>query len=501
LFGNGNLTYDWPMDDTAGGHDGTVREARRRPCLAAAGLALAGLAAAGCGSRPAQGPPNVLWIVIDAQRADHLGCYGHDRDTSPFLDALAAEGLRFTNAISQESYTQASVPSYFTSTYPLQHRVLYDQPTIDVLAPRFLTIAETLKTAGYTTAAFVFNPHLKARFGFGQGFDLYDDDPAGWPEGVPLHEAMETARKIHRKLEGYLTENPTRPLFLYLHYRDVHSPYAPPPPFHELFLPAGVEPAPDLLYTERPDRAVPHTLEVVLSQYDGEIRYTDTQLRETLRLLERFGITRTNSVIVITADHGEEFHDRHPDDPGGLYHGRTLYGEQIRVPLILLLPDVRPARRVIDAYVELVDVVPTVLDAAGIDWKRFGQFRGTSLLPLIEHGEAPERTVYAGGNHGRGILIAGDWKYYRYDEGRKHDRKRTFHRPLPGDASEVGEELYNIREDPGETQNRIATRPDVAAELRRQLDDLEATMTAETEADHLQMDEQTRTQLEALGYL
>jgi hypothetical protein len=122
-------------------------------------------------------------------------------------------------------------------------------------------------------------------------------------------------------------------------------------------------------------------------------------------------------------------------------------------------------------------------------------------LPLIEHGEAPERAVYAGGNHGRGILIAGDWKYYRYDKGRKRDRTRTFHRPLPGDTYEVGEELYNIREDPRETKNRIATRPDVAAELRRQLDDLEATMTAEREADHLQMDEQTRKQLQALGYL
>lgn len=475
----------------------------RRRALPALAAALAGvlIQTTGCRDTPPAGSPNVVWIVIDAQRADHLGCYGYERDTSPFLDSLAAHGVRFTHAVSQESYTQASVPSYFTSTYPLQHGVLYDQPTIDVLAPEFLTIAEVLKAAGYTTAAFVFNPHLKERFGFGQGFDLYDDNSEGWPEDEPRWEAMETARKIHGKVEGYLAAHPGRPLFLYLHYRDVHSPYSPPPPFHELFLPAHIEPRPDILYTKRPGDTTPRSLGMVISQYDGEIRYTDTHLRRLIDLLARSGITRANSVIVVTADHGEEFHDQHPGDPRGLSHGRTLYGEQLRVPLLLLLPDAAPAARVIDTPVELVDIVPTLLDAVGIDWTQLDQFQGTSLLPLITTGTRSERVVYAGGNHARGMIIAGAWKYYRYDKGLKRDRKRTFHRKAPGYTYNFGEELYNIREDPGETRNIITTHATIATTMRRRLDDIEAAMAADAAATPAPMDDDTRKQLEALGYM
>jgi arylsulfatase A-like enzyme len=471
--------------------------------VSALGAALAGLLiqTTGCGDAPPGGPLNIVWIVIDAQRADHLGCYGYERDTSPFLDTLAADGIRFTHAIAQESYTQASVPSYFTSTYPLQHRVLYDQPTIDVLAPEFLTIAEVLRAGGYATAAFVFNPHLKARFGFDQGFDLYDDNSEGWPEDEPRWDAMETARKIHGKVEGYLAAHPARPLFLYLHYRDVHSPYSPPPPFHELFLPAHIEPRPDMLYTKQPGDTTPRSLAMVISQYDGEIRYTDTHLRHLIDLLAQAGITRDNTVIVITADHGEEFHDQHPGDPRGLSHGRTLYSEQLRVPLLLLLPHVQPAQRVIDAPVELVDIVPTVLDAVGIDRTPFGQFQGTSLLPLITTGTQPARVIYAGGNHARGTIIAGRWKYYRYDKGLKRDRERTFHRTAPGHTYHLGEELYDIREDPGETRNLIGTQGAIAARMRGQLDDIEAAMAAGPEAAPVPMDDDTRKQLEALGYM
>lgn len=470
------------------------------PALAAALVGVL-IQTPGCGDAPPAGPLNIVWIVIDAQRADHLGCYGYERDTSPFLDSLAADGIRFTHAISQESYTQASVPSYFTSTYPLQHGVLYDQPTIDVLAPEFLTIAEVLQAAGYATAAFVFNPHLKERFGFGQGFDLYDDNKEGWPEDEPRWDAMETARKIHRKVEGYLAAHPARPLFLYLHYRDVHSPYSPPPPFHELFLPTHVAPRPDMLYTKRPGDTTPRSLGMAISQYDGEIRYTDTHLRDLIDLLARSGITRENSVIVVTADHGEEFHDPHPGDPRGLSHGRTLYNEQLRVPLLMLLPRVEPAERVIDTPVELVDIVPTVLDAVGIDWTAFDQFQGSTLLPLITTGTQPGRAVYAGGNHARGTIIAGPWKYYRYDKGLKRNRTRTFHRTAPGYTYDFGEELYNIHEDPEETRNLIGSHAPIAAEMRRQLDDIEAAMATDAAAAPVPMDDDTRKQLEALGYM
>jgi arylsulfatase A-like enzyme len=450
--------------------------------------------------RGPQGPLNLVWLVIDAQRADHLGCYGYPRDTSPVLDAFAAEGVRFSNAISQESYTQASVPSYLTSTYPLQHRVLYGGTTIDVLGPRFVTIAEVLGAKGYATAAFVFNPHLKAAFGFDQGFDLYDDNKEGWPTEGPRDEAMETARKMHHKVERYLGRVSHRPVFLYLHYRDVHSPYAPPPPYNALFLPPQVQPLRRLLYPERVSRFSPAKLAVMLSQYDGEIRYTDAHIGATLEFLESCGITRENSIIIITADHGEEFGDPHPGDPGGWEHGRTLYAEQIRVPLVLSLPGVRVQQRVVESYVELVDIVPTVLDVLGVDWRMFGQFKGKSLVPLIAGEEPARRLAYSGGNHGRAALMLGDWKYYRYDRRLKGNRRKSFHRASGDYAYEFGEELYHLREDPRETRNLISEAAETAARLRSELERIEADMAPVAGGGAVEMDEATRKQLEALGY-
>lgn len=146
---------------------------------------------------------NVVWITVDALRADHLGCYGYEKNTSPFINRFAAEGVLFKNAFSQESYTQASVPSFFTSTYPPVHQVLYDKPTIDILDSSFITIAEVLKENGYDTAAFVFNPHLKAVFNFGQGFDVYDDNKEGFNESLPRYAAFETAGKMFEKVKKY----------------------------------------------------------------------------------------------------------------------------------------------------------------------------------------------------------------------------------------------------------------------------------------------------------
>ncbi len=453
----------------------------------------------GCGGEtPYEGvrtKHNVVWICIDAQRADHLGVYGYEKETSPFIDALAGEGVLFMSAIAQESYTQASVPSYFTSTYPLEHGVFYDLPEINVLAPRFITIAEILSLEGYATAAFVFNPHLKSKYGFDQGFDLYDDNPEGWRKDVPRHESMETAQKIHEKVDRHFQQMTDRPVFLYLHYRDVHSPYAPPPPYDQTFM------SPE--WTRIPKRGDPDRLAYRVSQYDGEIRYTDDWLRKTFDLLAGHGLTKENTIFVLSADHGEEFEDAHPGDPGGRQHGRTLYTEQIRVPLVFSLPGAEARKRVIDKPVELVDIAPTVLDAVGIDWKRFGQFRGKSLLPVIAGGKAPERVVYTGGNHRRGALISGDWKYYRYDKALKRREywKKTFARAPEDYQYDFGEELYNLRDDPAEKKNLIAEHADVASELRQRLDEIEAGLATAAEAPSVELDDETRKQLEALGYL
>jgi arylsulfatase A-like enzyme len=441
---------------------------------------------------------NLVWFVIDAQRADHLGCYGYEKDTSPFIDDFAARGILFRNAMAQESYTQASVPSFFTSTYPVFHRVLYDNPRIDVLDPELDTIAEILAREDYFSAAFVFNPHLKSKFGFGQGFDVYDDNPAGFDDRLPRHQKYETARRIHDKVAGLLQEVEARPLFLYLHYRDVHSPYAPPPPYHEKYFPAGYDPDETLPLLEKPDRS---TVDLHLSQYDGEIRYTDDVLRETVELLERHGIRTENSIFIITSDHGEEFFDPHPDDAGGIFHGRTLHREQMRVPLILSLPGVQPARRVFDSYVELVDIVPTIVDLLGIDTEAHEQLQGRSLLPMIESGSEPPRRIYAGGNHGRGALIEAGWKYYRNDAAKKADRSAGHIQPAPGQELSFREELYDVVNDPEETRNLIADQPQIASRLREALAAVERRFSRPGSDRTIDLDRMTKEQLEALGYI
>jgi arylsulfatase A-like enzyme len=441
---------------------------------------------------------NLVWFVIDAQRADHLGCYGYPKDTSPYIDEFAARNVLFSNAMAQETYTQASVPSFFTSTYPVFHRVLYNHPEIDILAPELVTIAEILSRESYYSAAFVFNPHLKSKYGFDQGFDLYDDNPAGFDDSLPRHEKYETARRIYEKVAKLLQEVSSRPIFLYLHYRDVHSPYVPPPPYHETFFPANRDPDTDLPLLEKPDRS---TVDLHLSQYDGEILYTDGFIEKTMALLEKHSITEENSIIIITSDHGEEFFDSHPDDSGGIFHGRTLHRELMRVPLILSLPGIEPKRRVFDSPVELVDLVPTIVDILEIDTGELEQFQGRSLLPMLTSGIEPSRTVYAGGNYSRGAVIKDGWKYYRNDAAKKADRRSCLAQPPPDQEISFREELYDVRADPRETHNLVAEHPEIASELREALEAIEGEFGRSGKHRAMDLDEMTREQLEALGYL
>lgn len=445
---------------------------------------------------------NVIWFLIDALRADHLGCYGYENDTSPFMDRFADESILFKYAFSQESYTQASVPSYFTSTYPPFNKVLYDQPTIDILDSRFVTIAETLKNENYNTAAFVFNPHLKEQFNFGQGFDLYDDNKQGFDLSLPYHEAFETAQKIYEKTKRYLKENKKRPIFLYLHYRDVHTPYSPPPPYHKLFLPSNIKPVVDIIQKKRiPDEYNKKNRDLVVSQYDGEIRYTDYYIEKTLDMLENYSINLKNSIIIITADHGEEFLDYHPGDPGGRYHGRTLYKEQIHVPLIISIPGLQAKKKIIDSCVELMDIAPTILDAVGVNWKKYNQFQGKSLIPLIEGVNISSRVIYSGGNHSRSAVIEGAYKYCIYDKYTKENRKKCFIRPSNDYDYIFREELYNIKVDPNETKNVINEEKNIALGLKKRLLVLQEIFPIKKDSKSIELDNKTIEQLKSLGYI
>jgi arylsulfatase A-like enzyme len=408
---------------------------------------------------------NVVLIVIDALRADHLGVNGYQLDTSPFLDRLAERGVNFTNVYSQESYTIASVSSIFTSTYPSEHGVLYDRPGIDTLPDDLTTIAEVLKGRGYATAAIVFNPHLRAKFNFGQGFDLYNDNLTGL-EGRTKAEMWETAARIYHKTLAWLG-GIEAPFFLYLHYRDVHAPYLPPEPWDKRFP------------SQSDDR---RSASFKVAQYDGEIGYTDEWVRKLIEYIEK---RSADTLFVITADHGEAFGEH-----GEMQHGNSLYEEEIRIPLLFYRPG-RDLDATIDRPVESIDITPTLLDLLGIPVP--AQMKGRNLF---QEG-ASASAVYSGGAHGRAMLVDGGYKYYRH---KRLGRQQSYSRVTPSAELPFREELYDLRTDPDEKKNLIEELPDVGQSMRAKVEAHVASRPTRS-ATTAPVDEETRRELRALGYL
>lgn len=396
--------------------------------------------------------PNVLILVIDALRPDHLGCYGYTHDTSPTIDALARRGVLFTDATSLSSYTRAAVPSIFASVHPGAHGVLSQGKKVEMLSDEYKTLAETLKERGYVTAAFTPNPSLQRAFNFDQGFDLYDDEFQIAVRGTPNHE---TASRINERTLQWLRANREKPFFAYLHYRDVHAPYVPPPPYDRMFeKPGAGRPLTEGEYkTQPPDIRKPRRfrdLDSYIEQYDGEIRYTDDHLARLLETLSKEGFLE-HAVIFLTADHGESFLEH-----GSWTHGTGLYEELTRVPLLMVLPGDKHAGKRVEVPVQTIDLYPTLLEF--LDAKAPPEIQGRSLFEAIEGKADRDRPVFGEALVGRGhrprnfgqfvSVRTGGWKliYNRW--------------------SRSGE-LYNLSQDPDETRNLLDQERERAKALLR----------------------------------
>lgn len=306
--------------------------------------------------RPDVARPNFLLIVVDALRADALGCYRKaPPGATPVLDSLAARGLRFERAYSPAAWTKPAIASLLTGLYPRQHRCLHGlledagHGTVDGLDPRLVTLAQRLRAAGYATAMVQTNPHVHARFGFGRGFDRsvdlsYLDD----------HRVVRAA--------GELLEELPRPFFIYLHFLAPHVPYKPHrdgpfPPLAGRY--ADRDGFTDADLARCRSAPAPELLAELRQLYRGEVFYADQQIGNVLAALHGLGLSET-TVVVATADHGEEFGEH-----GGLEHGHSLYPEIVRVPLILAGPSI-PRGRVSLRVASLIDILPTVLDLADL---------------------------------------------------------------------------------------------------------------------------------------
>ena len=427
------------------------------------------------------GPPNLVLISLDTTRRDHTSVYGYERETTPNLEKLAADGVRFALAYAPSATTGPTHATLFTALHPITHGVVKNGL---VLTPPHVTIAERLHEAGWSTGGIVSSYVLDERFGYAQGFESWDDDfdsktatvrNENW-EGTQVEVFDRTADATTDRVIAWLdaARAKERPFFLFVHYNDPHAPYVPPLEFARRFPPADVPQG---------------GLRVLVAQYDAEIAFTDHHIGRLLTALDDWDLA-DNTLVAVTADHGEGLMQH-----GQMLHGVQIYEEQVRVPLLLRWPGRLTAGHVVARPVSLIDLAPTLLELMGLAPAPNVAIHGQSLVPLIA-GRAPadpqpiflfrqhfERgfvsgTPVAGEQYG---VRVGDWKMIvAPDEGTR--------------------ELFDVARDPRERRDRKEDEPALTAELERRIADWRAEHTrAETAPPPISKEEAER--LRALGYV
>jgi arylsulfatase A-like enzyme len=417
-----------------------------------------------CGPAPPPDAPDIVLIVVDTLRSDHLPGYGYPRNTAPALGRLADEGVLFERVIAASSWTKTSMASIMTGLDPGRHSV---RGVEDALSERLPTLASTLADAGYATLGINTNPWLEPGFGFDRGFDLYET------------RVFSPANEVNRIALARVRELDRRPFLLYLHYMDVHAPYR----FREsqmadrpLFLPGrGAVPDNALEHAYRKEKLQgPGVQERVIRLSDAGIRAVDDAIDELLHALRREGALE-NALVVVTSDHGESFREH-----GSTEHGRNLYPEVYEVPLIMHWPGHIPSGARIPAQARGVDLLPTLLELAGVPIP--SELDGSSLLPLDIEAREPRVAVAAVGlndyipDRDYVAVISPEHLYIR--------ERRS------GNV-----EFYDLERDPGARRDLGGSHP--AVERYRGLREVGEGVSA----PKTRIDESTRERLKALGYL
>jgi len=401
--------------------------------------------------RPGTVPPTVVVFLLDTVRRDALGCYGHPSNPTPNIDAVAADGVQFDQAVSTSGWTLPAVASLMTGTWPTIHGALGRGVRLTPVRSELPMAAEVLKEAGFETVGFANAAFVSPMVGFDRGFDLFDHRYSyNW-------DARDADETVDAAIEQ-LRRRKTKPSFYLIHLFDPHLDYGAPADFTERFVggrsrqatPLTMEDILDLQTgPERRDPPVADDIRYVRNMYDAEVAFTDENVGRFVDELKSLGLY-DNCTIVITADHGEEFWDH-----GGFEHGHTLYDELVVVPLIIKLPaEINPPIPVIAPQVRLLDVMPTVFELLSV--AKPESFEGVSLLPYMRGDvdrDLPalcESTLYGPS------YVALRTAVYKY-----------IHR-LDGEGNGEGV-LFNWRDDPGETTDLASEMPDIARQLRTEL--------------------------------
>jgi len=403
-------------------------------------------------------PMNVIWYVIDCLRATNVSCYGHERDATPTIDAVAREGTRFEWCFSPGTWTIDSVASFFTGLSPNAHGMCRVRSSI---SESMHMLPEDLRAAGYSTALFSTNPYLEKGRGFVRGFD---EAHRFRVRAIPNRKGVTTDNyPINVAIGQFLEEHKKIPFFIYVHTIEAHGPYVPPARFTVF---------------SHPDGSVAQT-----DMYDACILWADSNLSNIIGKLQVNGLWN-NTLLIISADHGQCLAEY---DKGLDGHGDAPYLSRVRVPLVMRLPGIIPEGAVIQEKVQELDVVPTLFELLHI--APDPQFGGWSLLGLLDRSrksEFAQRMLFpAGQKQIWQAVVDGKW-YFHDNDGRL--------------------ELYDLASDPAAQNNVSAEHGDVtqrllSESLKYREAEVEKGKAYPPDDEMAEMNEEDREELRALGYI
>jgi arylsulfatase A-like enzyme len=416
----------------------------------------------------------VVLVSIDTLRRDHVSLYGYPRRTTPGLEALARDAVVFDDAVSTASWTLPAHASLLTSTYPGVHGAV----TAKVgLSPEWPRLPGILRDHGFFTQAIVTHLYLSRAYGFGEGFDRHHYLPETRAEDV-TNEAI-----------SFLESRGDADFFLFLHYYDPHWHYDPPPPYDTAFDPSYRGSADGIWWNFKDLDATtidPRDLHHIEALYDGEILYTDRQLERLFQEMKRLGVY-DDSIVVVTSDHGEEFLDH-----GMWEHQKTLYEEQLRIPLLVKLPGGAKGSHRVEGQVSLIDVAPTILDLLGLEAPP--TFQGLSLVSSMDRGTSDVREeAWAETQH----TLDGSHKFALR---RGSAGKKAIFTVKEGVD---GIELYDLARDPEERTKLedSGAREALEKKLAAYLADVERRRENKASSPDVILDRRDLERLRSLGYL
>lgn len=457
--------------------------------------------------------PNVLIYLIDTERADHASVYGYARDTTPFLKKLGQQGLVFDDCQVQATWTKPSVASLLTSLYSFTHGIVNDYDTIPKGAA---TLAEQLKAAGYVTAGIVANPFAGRLSGLQRGFDYLSEWAVIQRYRRDAEDRGTDSAAVNKIVFPWLEQHRNEPFFLYAHATDPHAPYRPPAGFEERFANPAETDEFNKNYKSLVDkrsygggavvsRAVckrdglnpDRFIQRAIDRYDGEILHNDASLEQLAGKLKELGLL-DNTLIVVVSDHGEEFWEH-----GWTAHGQSLYQELTHGVFVMWNPKLMPTPRRVTEPVQLIDVMPTILDL--LDLKIPDMVQGQSLAAFAKgqpfQRRGPVMTSRYASPHAHGMvpengtdtvaLLDAGWKLIYRDKGKQVGLNKV--------------ELYDRRTDRGEAKNVAGEHPQ---EVSRMVTEIGKWLDAEKKIKSFlgsgakaTMDQKTLEQLRSLGYI